>query len=176
MKKLKYLLLLLLLFSSKCMAFIPIPIPLPLGLAKFAKIEDAIKQVLGVLFASQLLSIIVLLSLMVWAFIRFSAYVRKKKFEKLVTLLHRLYMEAILLKSVSKFNAAEKLEIELSREESIGLIKKFFHKKLVRLKIGRHAYKRIVDGLKLIKENKVDLEKQMHLIENWIDLVDVFLR
>ncbi len=93
------------------------------------------------------------------------------KFKRLLTLLYRLDTELLLFKFVGKVEAKKKLEIDLSREESVGSLEDGVKKKFFRKRVGNHNYARILDGLDMIKEDKIDIDVQIALVNNWIRLV-----
>lgn len=90
---------------------------------------------------------------------------------ELLILLHRLQTELLLYRYNEGVTAEKKLEIELSREESVGFVQTFIKKRFFVKKVGEHEVKRIQDGLNLIKEDKIDTDVQLLLVNNWIELV-----
>jgi hypothetical protein len=90
---------------------------------------------------------------------------------KLLVFLYRLQTELLLYRYNEGVKADKRLEIELSREESVGFVQDFVKRRFFAKKVGEHEVKRIQDGLNLIKENKLDIDVQLLLVNNWIDLV-----
>ncbi len=102
--------------------------------------------------------------------------IKRVFFERLMKQLHiylyRLSTELILYRYIENVKTADRrVEIELSKEESIKFIQNIIKKKSFAKHVGENEVRRIMDGLKLIKEDKVDTDVQLLLVNNWIELI-----
>jgi hypothetical protein len=95
-----------------------------------------------------------------------------RQIKQLLIFLYRLHDELLLYRYVENVKSADRrVEIELSKEESIKLIQNIIKKKFFGKCVGENEVKRIMDGLKLIKDDEIDTDVQLLLVNNWIELI-----
>ena len=87
-------------------------------------------------------------------------------------MLYRLDTELLLFKYIGEVDAKKQLEINLSREESILRIEKVINKRFFKQRVGVHNQERILDGLDIIKKNKVDEDIQIALVDNFVRITE----
>jgi hypothetical protein len=98
----------------------------------------------------------------------------ERQLKQLLIFLYRLHDELLLYRYIESVKAADRrVEIELSKEESIKFIQNIIKKNFFGKNVGDHEVKRIMDGLKLIKDNKIDIDVQLLLVNNWIGLIKI---
>jgi hypothetical protein len=161
---------------------IPIPIPGVGGgggkaLGAVGEAAKGIWEDINLLvFASKYFLLFISVGLIIFIGIKlFDKFYYRDRFRKILILLHRLYTELFLLKNISRIKETKKLDVELSYKESISELSKLIRGKFFIKKAGEHNSKRIIDGLKMIKDQGADIEVEIALVENWIELVQSLL-
>ncbi|MCK4651244.1 hypothetical protein KAT08_03680 [Candidatus Babeliales bacterium] len=150
------------------------------GMKKIASIEGAAIQTLEninffLLFYEFVLAFFVIYALLT-SITKIHLLWMRKRLKKVFGFICRAKNEILLLENSENLSDEKKLEIQLSFQETIGLICKLIEQRLFMKKIGEHNYKRILDGLNSIKEKKVDVKTQMLLLDNLIVLIKSFLK
>ncbi len=100
----------------------------------------------------------------------YNAYYRAE-FRLVKMFLYRLYTELMLFKNIGELGKDVQVELGVSRKESIRQIKILLNNKTRIKKIGKNNHDRILDGLKLIEENKIKIDDQTVFVKHWIDLI-----
>jgi len=99
----------------------------------------------------------------------------RTRFKKAKILLHQFHTELVLLNSLSKFDDNKKLDIKLTKEETVKKLIIFFKRPVIIKKIGLHYSQRVLDGLDLVDNKNLKLEDQLCLVNNWIKLLTIYL-
>lgn len=152
---------------------LPIPIIGAFGGGKAVKdVASNLEDIVTNFLFFQYFIFFLILSILVFFGIKFYKLYFKSKFKKLLMMLYRLDTELLLFKRVGEVEAKKKLAINLSREESITRIHTVVDKKYFIKRAGLHNYERIVDALDIIKNDKVDIDTQIALVDNFIRIVE----
>ena len=160
-----------------------IPIPIPFGVGggkKVASLEHAAREILidlnTLAFVLKWFLIFFTIYFVIHLGIRiFNYFNYRRRFEKMLILLHRLLTELFLLENIKEFKDIKKLDIELSCKESISQIKALVDSKFFVKRAGEHNARRMSDGLDMMMEKGVGLGMQMELVRNWMELVETLL-
>lgn len=104
--------------------------------------------------------------LLIYIVLKFIKYIYKIKLRKIEILFYRLYSEILLLDKVKK-----SAKIKFSEKESIDLILKKINTWFFIRKVGKRNKDRLVDGLGYIKNDKLDTESSLILVNNWVRML-----
>lgn len=126
------------------------------------------------LLFAQVFLVFVLIFGSIFLVIRIRRIFIERQLKQLLIFLYRLHDELLLDRYIESVKASDRrVEIELSKEESIKFIQNIIKKKFFGKCVGEHEVARIMDGLKLIKDDKVDMDVQLLLVNNWIELIKI---
>ncbi len=108
----------------------------------------------------------VVIVLFIYIILKFIKYIYKIKLRKIEILFYRLYSEILLLDKAKK-----SAKIKFSEKESIDLILKKINTWFFVRKVGKRNKDRLVDGLGYIKNDKLDTESSLILVNNWVRML-----
>lgn len=144
--------------------FLIAPFGLPgIGSHAVAKRIGGIKDIFGIL-AVHLDYFLLFLVILIFLFIIFKMYkyIYKYKLKKIEILVYRLYSEIVLSDKMEK-----SVKIGKSEKKTIELILYRLDSWWIKKKIGKKNRNQIVDALKAIRTDKLDLQSSLILVANW---------
>lgn len=137
--------------------------------------DKATKKIDKFIYLVEIFVITSLILIALYLLVKVYFYFQTNKVRKVKSLLCRFYTEIKLLNDKSKLTDIKIKELEKDHQETLGLLIKSFRKRYILKKIGLSTFQRILDGLNLIYNKKIDLNDQLDLVENWIKLSDTYL-
>lgn len=144
------------------------------GVKKTLSHVDKVVYYVGIFFI--ILSIVFTILLTIWGYKLYQNYKNRKKLYKIVTLLHRIQSDLVLLQESSNLSESQLLEFELSKKDAIGEVRGNISDKFFQSRFGEHAYGRIVDALELIENDKISLQNQAIVVGQWLKTLDLLCR
>jgi len=147
-----------------------LPLKTPGALKKVGVIPDILTEFItkfSWLIVSVGILLIILFSIKIYWF--YNQY----RSRKIKILFRKLYSEILLLNNSSVLNNTKTVEIKNSLKETIDKLIPSVNKRFFSRKIGKDGYQVILVGLDLIKKNKLKVEDQLKLVDNWIQIVRI---
>lgn len=122
-------------------------------------------------------TILVAVLLFLFVFRVFKRNIRKKKLNEIMTLLHRIQADLVLLADESyHFAGNQRSEVEVSVKEAFFLLKQRFSASFLRKRLGEHAFLRMESALDLILEEKMPKKNQLTLVNQWLKTINFLCR
>ena len=188
--------------SLQAFPFIPLSLAV-LGIPFFGSaassakggVKKTLANVDGLVGYAKIFLLVATLALMiiffVWAVRAIKRALRRKQLYGIITLLHRIQSDLVLLRgaeSSAQVSSAQVSdgyamvspfaieEVELSKKEAMQTLKKDIKAPFFRKRLGSHAYKRMMQALTLIEQNKLNGVSQAIFVEQWLKTFDVLWR
>jgi cell division protein FtsL len=144
------------------------------GVKKTLSHVDKVVYYIGIFFI--VLSVIFSILLLIWGYKLYKNNKNRKKLYKIITLLHRIQSDLVLLQESGNLSENQLLEMELSKKDAIGEVRGKISDKFFRDRLGEHAYSRIVDALEFIENDKISLPNQAIVVAQWLKTLDLLCR
>lgn len=137
--------------------------------------DRATKKIDKFVYLVELFVVVSLILISIYFLIKIYFYFQTNKVKHLKSLLCRFYTEIKFLHDKDNLTEERRKVLEQEHHETLGLLIKSFRKRYIFKKIGQTSLQRILDGLNLIYNKKINLADQLDLVQNWIRLADTYL-
>ena len=102
---------------------------------------------------------------------RIRIFLYKRRLRKIKVLIARLQSDLILFKNADIFSKEQRLNIDEERKETLSLVIKNVGRRFFVKRIGRSSYKKFVKALEIIKDNNLNIDDQIGLVNTWLFFV-----
>lgn len=122
------------------------------------------------------ITVLITILICIWVLRLIVKKMQLKKLRNVVKLLHRIQSDLVFLQEKKALPKQQLLEIELSKKETIGILRDKISTRFFVTRLGRHSHLRLLETLDLMENEKITQENQLVMVEQWLKTIDVLCR
>lgn len=119
------------------------------------------------------LTTIFVIVLVIWTIMLLAKRRRQRKICSIATLLQRIESDTALIKEKDKLESELLNNAVVSKQKALVILEKEASRPFFKNHFGELNYKQLVDTIDLIKQDKINIENQILLIQQWQKTISV---